>query len=409
MTPPLVPAISAVLMTESQTGLVESGLSATDSVEIIAISRTLEEFQETVARVRPQVVIIDTDQPYEAGFQAIPIAFAAAPSTAVLVRIPVSAPHNHVARAMKAGALGFVTSDAGGEELGLAAKALSIGQPWLPAEQSRALFSSVGEAGELTAAGREAKLRSFVLGLIPLTGGVSAVMSLLWRRYLGQIGVRPVDIAIDPTTRIVDALFALSALVAIFGTLLFVPTWVDLLQTSTRPRLRDWTSRHRRATTLILGYVVLTIGAILASFALIVVSLFIGPIVGGLLGARAFDLDDNLPAALRPRAFRTKRTGQAALLIVLAFLTVLSAEVLVTGPSLQPDGAHGLFAPTVLGFKAQPMRHITVDGSREPREVLYLGGNADLYVLVDPCNGDEVEFDSVGSSQLIVIDVVTCP
>ncbi len=49
-----------------------------------------------------------------------------------------------------------------------------------------------------------------------------------------------------------------------------------------------------------------------------------------------------------------------------------------------------------------------VDGAREPREILYLGGNADLYVLVDPCDDDTVEYVSVGSTRLVVIDEVTC-
>jgi hypothetical protein len=49
-----------------------------------------------------------------------------------------------------------------------------------------------------------------------------------------------------------------------------------------------------------------------------------------------------------------------------------------------------------------------VDEAREPRGVLYLGGNADLYVLVNPCEDDTVEFVSVGSSRLVVIDEVSC-
>ncbi len=40
--------------------------------------------------------------------------------------------------------------------------------------------------------------------------------------------------------------------------------------------------------------------------------------------------------------------------------------------------------------------------------MLYLGGNADLYVLVHPCDGDTVEFVSVGSTRLVVIDEVAC-
>jgi hypothetical protein len=39
---------------------------------------------------------------------------------------------------------------------------------------------------------------------------------------------------------------------------------------------------------------------------------------------------------------------------------------------------------------------------------LYLGGNADLYVLYDPCV-ETVRFVPVGSSRVMFIDEVTCP
>ncbi|MCP4085995.1 MAG: hypothetical protein GY745_13210 [Actinomycetia bacterium] len=51
---------------------------------------------------------------------------------------------------------------------------------------------------------------------------------------------------------------------------------------------------------------------------------------------------------------------------------------------------------------------VDVDGNRPPFDALYLGGNADLYVLVDPCDGDRVDFVSVGSARLEVIDKVIC-
>lgn len=401
--------LTAIYMTESTAGLSAAGLASTPGLRIVAISRNLDDFAAAAQQTQPDVAIIDTDQYADTAFEAIPIAFDQVPTIGVLVRTPVPTPHSDVAQAMKAGALGFVTASTSGEEVAQAARAVAEGQSWLPADQARELFSSVGEAGELTTAGREAKLKSLVLGLIPLVGAVSAIMSLLWRRYVGQIGVRPVDLAIDPTTRIVDAFFALSVLVGVFGSLLFVRTWFDLLDPRRVPWLGSWVDRHSRISRLFFGWAVLTFVGLLAAYAQIVVALFVGPIVAGLLAARLFDLDDNLPAFLRPRDFRSKRFATIALLITLSCLTALSAEVLLIGPDFDNHGAKGLIAPTVLGFGAQPMTHITVDGTREPRNVLYLGGNADLYVLVDLCKDNEVEFVSVGSSQLIVIDEVTCP
>jgi len=48
-----------------------------------------------------------------------------------------------------------------------------------------------------------------------------------------------------------------------------------------------------------------------------------------------------------------------------------------------------------------------LDENREPIEVLYLGGNADLYVLYDPCE-EVTRMVPVGSSRVDVIDQVTC-
>ena len=54
------------------------------------------------------------------------------------------------------------------------------------------------------------------------------------------------------------------------------------------------------------------------------------------------------------------------------------------------------------------MRAFDLDPGGPPRDVLYLGGNADLYVLVDPCNDDEVDLVSVSRHRLVVIDEVVC-
>jgi hypothetical protein len=61
----------------------------------------------------------------------------------------------------------------------------------------------------------------------------------------------------------------------------------------------------------------------------------------------------------------------------------------------------------VLGFYAQPVTFFDLDGNLEPLGMLYLGGNADLYVLYDPCT-EIVRFAPVGSSRVELIDEVTC-
>ena len=93
--------------------------------------------------------------------------------------------------------------------------------------------------------------------------------------------------------------------------------------------------------------------------------------------------------------------------LVILFLALLSAEVVVLEPDLRTDGVHGILAPTVLGLSARPARVQDLDGNLDPLEVLYIGGNADLYVLFDPCT-DEVRLIPVGSSRVVMIDEVTC-
>jgi hypothetical protein len=98
--------------------------------------------------------------------------------------------------------------------------------------------------------------------------------------------------------------------------------------------------------------------------------------------------------------------GTAVVVIVAAL--VLGREAFITRPDLRTDGVHGILAAQVVGFSAQPVTATTVDGSRVPFDTLYLWGNADLYVLYNPCT-DVVEFVSVGSTHITVIEEVSCP
>jgi hypothetical protein len=108
----------------------------------------------------------------------------------------------------------------------------------------------------------------------------------------------------------------------------------------------------------------------------------------------------------RPRANR--RVVLVLSLFVIVFLVALGGEVLVEGPDLRPDGIHGILAPQVLGFSAKPMILYDLDGQFEPLGALYLGGNADLYVLYDPCK-EEVNLVPVGASRVRLVDEIVCP
>ena len=93
---------------------------------------------------------------------------------------------------------------------------------------------------------------------------------------------------------------------------------------------------------------------------------------------------------------------------LLIFLLVLGAEILVLVPDLRTDGLHGFQSPTVLDLSARPVMVFDLDEKHEPLGVLYLGGNADLNVLYDPCV-ETVRFIPVGSSRVEHIKQVQYP
>lgn len=377
-----------------------------EGVAVLRIVADPEELTSAIDELGPEVALVDTGLDADGGFEAIErIRFSAEP-VGLLAMTPPPPTHDTVVRALAAGASGFVEADAPAPTIRRAVEAIASGERFLPVDATVELLAEKGDDLGLTAAERDSRLRNLVIGLIPLAGSLTAFVSLLWRRYLGNIGVRPVDLAIDPATRLVDAFFSLSVLLAVFGPLLFIGTWLDLLTERADRRVVRWVVAHRRLARVGLAVVVLIGGAVLAALAQVILALFVGPLIGGLLLAKTFDLDDDLPAALRLSRWDAGRAAAAFVGVIVACLSVLSFEALVVGPDLRADGAHGWLAPRVLGFRAQPMVATTVD-SGEQQEVLYLGGNADLYVLVDPCD-DRVILVSVGSTQLEVIERVGC-
>ena len=66
--------------------------------------------------------------------------------------------------------------------------------------------------------------------------------------------------------------------------------------------------------------------------------------------------------------------------------------------------ALGLTAVLILGLS-----YLVADAFPIVLPEFYSGGNADLYVLVDVCDNDRVDYVSVSTQRLVVIDEVTCP
>jgi hypothetical protein len=385
------------------------GLRDLDDIEVIQLIRRPAGLSAAIVENDPTVVMVDTGFPEGRSFAAISEATAEAPDARVLALTPSPPPHTDVALAVRSGAIGIVDVDAEPPELSSAVRAVHRGDAWLPTGDMLTVLGSVADDLDVTESEWRSRLVSIVLGLIPLAGAFAALMSLMWRGYLGPIGVRPVDLAVDPSTRVVDALEVILGLIGVVGPLLLVGTWLNLLEDYAADRkLVARLLERRRLAGVILSIVVLAVGVLLVIYARFVVTIFVGPLVVILILARALDLDDAIVPALRITGITPRRAFAYGVAANIAFLGVLSFEVFIVGPDFGPKGVNGVLAPRVLGFRAQPVLVFDVDGERAPREVLYLGGNADLYVLVDPCNSDLVEYVSVGATRLEVIDEVTC-
>jgi hypothetical protein len=250
--------------------------------------------------------------------------------------------------------------------------------------------------------------------------------AFLWRDYWSQIGVRVVDLGVDPATRGTNVLITILLLLGVLGPLIFVDTWLQAIGdwAATKPGLTNALAKgrdfrlgrlrvgrilfNRWMAWLVMALLVLFIMTLIAQYAELIVILFVGPAVGIILLANALGLDDQLPMVLHLTHLGTRRVLAMVGAFLLIFLVALSAEVQVEGPDLRTDGMHGWLAPKALGLSARPVMVFDLDEKHEPLGALYLGGNADLYVLYDPCV-ETVRFVPVGSSRVMLIDEVTCP
>ena len=376
-------------------------------IESASLVRRPALIADAVAETEPNVVLIDTTFAGRHGFTAMRELPALAPEAAILALTPDPPPPDHVAQAVNAGAAGFIDVDAHPAELLEAVRAAKDGGLWLPAEQIRPVLDSMGSQVEMTTAERRSRLNGILVGLVPLTGLLAALMSFLWRRYTGTIGVRPVDIAVDPSSRIVDALVAISLTISVFGPLLFVGNWLNMLRESPWNRgaiasfLRRRVLAHLAVSAIVLGT---TLFMALGPHLLLVV--VIGPLVTVAVIARATDLSDQVPRVLRIEA-SPRRVLVGGVVVLFVLLAAIGGEAVIIGPQLGTSGEGGYIVPKLLGFNVQPVAAQNVD-TEETREMLYLGGNADLYVLIDPCNDNNVEYVSVGSHVLEVIDEIEC-
>jgi len=404
--------------------ILKDRLAELKGIETVGVAHNRRAAFDLAKDLEPDVMLVDLMLPGYRSITLIERLTEALPEIKILALSPADPPHDRIILAVQAGALGYVCRDDSIADIKAGIQHAHQGQLWLPPEATYEVLKDAAPELGITSEERRNRLMTVVLGLVPLTGLIAALTALLWRKYWAHVGVRVADLGVDATSRGSDVLVSLLLLLGVFGPLLFVGRWVQLLGewTETKPELshiitscRNWRLFglpvghllfNRITAWLVVALPVVFFGLLLSRYADLLVILFIGPAVGIALLASFLDMDDLLPSAFQ-RGPISRPILAVVLLLLILFLVVLGAEVWVMGPDLRADGMHGIIAPQVLGFSAQPMMLYDLDGNLEPLGALYLGGNADLYVLYDPC-AKKVRLVPVGSSRVEMGAAITC-
>jgi DNA-binding NarL/FixJ family response regulator len=400
-------------------------LGEIEGIEVVGVAHTRNSAKTEAKTLGPDVLLIDLMLPGTRSIDIVRQTVVGQPQIHILALTPADPTHDRIMLAAEAGALGYVCRDADLSEFEAAIEQVHGGEPWLPLHPTYEVLQEGASELAVSAQERRDRLSQVVLGLIPLTGLLAAITGFLWREYWGAIGVRVVDLGVDPASRMIDMLIVLLVVIGIFGPLLFLGSWVEAIGTwiEKRPRLAAAAAKANglrvgrlpvgrflfsRWTALVL-LALLVVGAmLLVTMAMpLIMVVLVGPGVGIVLLASLLDLSDELPERLHLPRLEPGRVIAFLGIVILVFLLVLGMEVLILGPDLQADGLHGILAPTVLGLRARPVMLYDLDEKQEPLGALYLGGNADLYVLYDPCT-DTIRFVPVSSSRVEQIDEVTC-
>lgn len=123
-------------------GLVTS-LSVLPGVEVVGAAADGEQAVALVTRHRPQVVLMDLRMPRVDGVEATRRILAAHPGTAVVV-LTTYADDDSILAALRAGALGYLTKDAGREQIARALHAAAEGQAILDPVVRARLVAAAG-------------------------------------------------------------------------------------------------------------------------------------------------------------------------------------------------------------------------------------------------------------------------
>jgi len=230
-----------------EAGALQALLDNLDGIEVVGLARNRNAAKAETESLEPDVLLVDLMLP---GYRSIDLLRHLADAQShirTLALVPADPPHDRIMLAVETGAMGYVCRDSDPAEFAAAIEQVHRGEPWLPLHQTYDVLQD--GAGELAVSSEERRnrLAQVVLGIIPLTGLVAAITAYLWRQYWGHVGVRVVDLGVDPTTRMVDVLVVLLVVIGTFGPLLFVKSWVEAIGAwmESEPRLAGAAAKAR--------------------------------------------------------------------------------------------------------------------------------------------------------------------
>lgn len=405
--------------------VLQDSLAVLEDIEIVGVAHNKKTALDHAEATTATTLLIDVMLTGYRSMDVISHVATTRPDIRILAMTPGDPPFDRVILAMKAGALGYITKSDTASEALAAIKTVHKGNPWLPPDETYEVLREAAPELTVTANERRQRLLNIILGILPLSGLLAAFTALLWRTYWGSVDVRVVDLGVDASTRMIDVIVFFLSLIGLFGPLFFVETWVNANSKWVNER-SYWHATLKKgreitivgvpigrvflshtAAWILLALVTLTFTFFVGYVAHLVLILVVASSIAILLLADFLGLGDDLPELLRISPGSERRIITILVALVLIFLMLLSAEVVLVGPDLRTDGVHGLLAPRVLGLGAKPARLYDLDGNFDPLEMLYIGGNADLYVLFNPCT-EEVLMIPVGASRVVMIEEVTC-
>lgn len=116
-------------------------------VEVVGEASDGSEAVKMVFELTPDILFLDLAMPGMSGFEALTKINESQPGLRVII-LSMHDSEEHVLRALKLGAVGFMLKDAAPEELAQAIKAVNMGNTWLSSAVSKTVISSyLGRSG----------------------------------------------------------------------------------------------------------------------------------------------------------------------------------------------------------------------------------------------------------------------